>query len=163
MKILSDFIEKLYLRNPDNLIYVDEMTGVKTRSYYDNVIKHKYQAEEVFIAFVDVNNLKKINDELGHHEGSEFIRKTAHQLSLLNVKEVCRIGGDEFIIIADKDFDRKSLNSVERISYGYIVKTKEQTVSEAVKIADEYMYKRKNTVHKREANKNHKKEGHRKK
>lgn len=146
---VASLIESLYLKIPGNLVYYDQMTGVNTRCYYDRVVKEKYKDQEVFIAFIDINNLKKINDEKGHHVGSDIIRDVAKKLSLLNLKEVCRSGGDEFIVIGDKEFDHTNLNYVENVSYGYVIKTKDQTVSEAVKIADQYMYKRKALVHKR--------------
>lgn len=164
IKILRDFIEKLYMKQPGNLVMYDSMTGVHTRCYYDEVVKEKYKDKEVFVAFIDINNLKTINDEQGHHAGSDAIRDVAKNLSLLNFLEICRIGGDEFIVIADKEFNPSNLNIISNISYGYVIKSKDETVSTAVNKSDTYMYKRKRKIHnkleneaRKESNKNHRK------
>ena len=58
------------------------------------------------IAVFDVNNLKDINDQLGHIAGDEFI-KSASELICTTSKHspVFRIGGDEFaVILMGKDY-----------------------------------------------------------
>ncbi len=53
------------------------------------------------ICYIDVNNLKKINDTYGHREGDEVLRAVA-RIFKDEVREsdsICRLGGDEFLII----------------------------------------------------------------
>ncbi|HEY5799070.1 MAG TPA: EAL domain-containing protein, partial [Burkholderiaceae bacterium] len=53
------------------------------------------------ILFVDLDDLKSINDTLGHPAGDEVIRATAHRLRALlpDSAAVARLGGDEFTIV----------------------------------------------------------------
>ncbi len=58
-------------------------------------------SEMYCIAFIDIDNLKTINDTYGHCEGDYTIKSIANVL-LSSVREsdiVCRYGGDEFLII----------------------------------------------------------------
>jgi diguanylate cyclase (GGDEF)-like protein len=52
------------------------------------------------VLFIDLDNLKQINDELGHKVGSEFLVETGSLLQTIcrETDVVGRIGGDEFAI-----------------------------------------------------------------
>lgn len=85
---------------------LDELTKVMTRkeglSFLDKQIQlSKYKDVPLTICFIDVNDLKYVNDNFGHKEGdfllkniSEIIVKTARTNDML-----FRYGGDEFILI----------------------------------------------------------------
>ena len=53
------------------------------------------------ILFIDLDDFKSINDKYGHHVGDTVLVESAHRLSSLvrNEDIVCRVGGDEFIIV----------------------------------------------------------------
>jgi len=53
------------------------------------------------VAYVDIDNLKKINDLYGHGHGGRLIKTVADSLSL-EIREsdyIFRMGGDEFLIL----------------------------------------------------------------
>lgn len=54
------------------------------------------------VLFIDLDNLKKVNDALGHDMGSHFIREMAEllQACFRESDVIARIGGDEFVVAA---------------------------------------------------------------
>ncbi|MBR5987040.1 MAG: GGDEF domain-containing protein [Clostridia bacterium] len=55
------------------------------------------------IAVFDINNLKEVNDTLGHVAGDEYIRKGSKLIcDTFKHSPVFRIGGDEFAVIAQE-------------------------------------------------------------
>lgn len=84
----------------------DPLTGLLSRYAYNKVLE-KYQDEslpgDLAVFAMDVNGLKKTNDMLGHEAGDEMIRGAAECIrKAFGESGSCyRIGGDEFIIVAD--------------------------------------------------------------
>jgi len=85
------------------LSYTDILTGAYNRTYFEEKAQ-EFLAEEylpVGVIMGDVNGLKVINDTVGHLEGDKLL-KIITQILKDSCKEgdlVCRIGGDEFIIL----------------------------------------------------------------
>jgi diguanylate cyclase (GGDEF)-like protein len=77
----------------------------------------KEQNSTIGIAILDLDNFKHINDTYGHQIGDEVLRKSALRLiqSVRSDDAVCRIGGDEFLLIM-KDCDSATARATtERI------------------------------------------------
>ncbi|SHH13155.1 sensor domain-containing diguanylate cyclase [Tepidibacter thalassicus] len=97
------------------LSYHDALTGLYNRAYFDKE-KERLDKEintSIGIIICDLDNLKSINDNLGHGEGDELI-KLASKLIKKNVNEnavVARIGGDEFAILL-KGVDYKEVENI---------------------------------------------------
>jgi diguanylate cyclase (GGDEF)-like protein/PAS domain S-box-containing protein len=55
------------------------------------------------VLFIDVNDLKAINDRVGHHAGDEMLVEVARRLqhAVRNIDTVARVGGDEFVVLLD--------------------------------------------------------------
>ena len=62
---------------------------------------------KVGIGFLDLDNFKQINDTLGHSVGDALLSKTAERIahSLGRNDLVLRVGGDEFVVILEKQKD----------------------------------------------------------
>jgi len=106
----------------------DELTGLYNRRAYDEVLKEKEGATDVAIISADVNELKRVNDNLGHAAGDELIKGAARCLNLAfgNIGQVFRTGGDEFaaIICGDnKKIERglKKLNRELELFHGKLI------------------------------------------
>jgi diguanylate cyclase (GGDEF)-like protein len=84
----------------------DELTQIKnSRAFHSDLeIKIAEAGEEnlVTLIMLDSDNLKKVNDQFGHHMGDLLIQKLAEalQIHLSNGEEAYRYAGDEFMIIA---------------------------------------------------------------
>lgn len=57
--------------------------------------------EEFAIAVIDIDNMKEINDNFGHHKGDEVLQRVAKTVreGIRQTDVVARLGGDEFGII----------------------------------------------------------------
>ena len=90
--------------------YRDALTGVKNKMAYLETLKQIEKRvesgalKEYGIVVFDVNNLKHINDTMGHDAGDEYI-KSACSLICVQFKHspVFRVGGDEFVAILEND------------------------------------------------------------
>lgn len=78
----------------------DGLTGCYNRVRLENV-KSMYEfSKTVAIVFIDVNNLKRMNDEFGHEAGDALLKSASAKLSFWNTYgDVYRMGGDEFMIV----------------------------------------------------------------
>lgn len=53
---------------------------------------------------VDVNFLKRMNDTHGHEKGNEYLKNAANLIgSVCGSERVYRTGGDEFVVVLDKE------------------------------------------------------------
>lgn len=93
----------------NKLAYTDAMTGTMNKmAYKEAVISIEKQMEkgtaEFAVVVMDINNLKKINDNFGHEFGDMLIRDSVSIIqSTFKESTIYRIGGDEFVTILKND------------------------------------------------------------
>lgn len=140
----------------------DELTGLKNERGYQLDIKNK-SVKGTAILFFDVNNLKYVNDNLGHQAGNKLLLATSEKLQELFPECGYRIGGDEFIVvlsnIKEKDISKKIAEPIDifrkylaqktnddeegiiySASVGYEIGSIEETLDEVKEKADKKMY-----------------------
>ncbi len=90
----------------DHLVYTsthDTLTGLYNRTYFEEEMEKTQNGDTwpVSIIVIDVDDLKIINDRLGHSAGDDLLRRTAKILrtALRPWDIVARLGGDEFVIL----------------------------------------------------------------
>jgi diguanylate cyclase (GGDEF)-like protein len=112
------------------------------------------------IVVIDVDKLKTVNDERGHHVGDEYLQAVSETMAstLRGSELLARIGGDEFAILlpgADETACRQVARRVNRAlvehegfagyplaaSVGYAAAPPEDSLEEAWRIADQAMYR----------------------
>lgn len=82
----------------------DTNTKVYNKNKYEEMITKYYPGvDRLAVIFFDLNNLKKINDELGHAMGDYIIEKLAYFINRQSdaSRRVYRIGGDEFVMVIE--------------------------------------------------------------
>ena len=102
------------IADAQTLANIDAMTGVKNRHAFleaETVIDRKIAERRqppFAIVFVDVNDLKKINDTKGHQAGDRYLRDACSIIcDVFSHSPVFRIGGDEFAVISQgSDYER---------------------------------------------------------
>lgn len=84
----------------------DPLTGLMSRSAGMNFMRKafnqsKASGQRLTIAFVDVNDLKVVNDKFGHNAGDHLLEKIADVIksNIRDTDGALRFGGDEFIIV----------------------------------------------------------------
>jgi len=89
----------------DELWTTDPMTGIYNRAGFNKyaeikIAEAKTHQRNLFLVFVDIDGLKKVNDELGHDMGDILICDMANALkSVCKNDIIMRYGGDEFVIL----------------------------------------------------------------
>lgn len=76
-------------------IYVDELTGILNRKAFN-----EYAYAYKYVAIIDADSLKWVNDNFGHREGDELICNIAQVLESEFGCSAYRIAGDEFAVTA---------------------------------------------------------------
>ena len=81
--------------------YIDALTEIPNRrSFMAKAEKQLQQAGPgQFLAMIDIDNFKKVNDRFGHDIGDEVLKRVAGHIKAAMVGfEIARLGGEEFAI-----------------------------------------------------------------
>lgn len=92
-----------------NLAHHDTLTGLPNRLLFNARAQHslercKREDSSLAILFIDLDNFKPVNDQLGHRAGDAVLRDVASRLSgvLRNEDTIARFGGDEFVVLVER-------------------------------------------------------------
>jgi len=160
-----------------HLALYDHLTKLPNRRLAEDrleqMITRSHRVQSTFTLFyIDLDGFKQINDLHGHKVGDKLLVEASKrmQASVRSMDTIARIGGDEFVVLADgvnqeEDIDRIQQNLMENISgYAFIdgqkIKLRASfgsasfpkdggTMDELLKMGDQKMYRNKqhNTVH----------------
>lgn len=100
------------------MAYLDMMTGLRNRAAFMEETKQDAALPGALAyIMVDVNNLKKTNDALGHQKGDELIRQVARcvQESVGELGSCYRLGGDEFVAVLKNVPEAAAIDCRDRI------------------------------------------------
>lgn len=140
----------------EKLSYRDMLTGLYNRNKYIRVLEASEgkSLHDVGVAYMDLNGLKKMNDEKGHEAGDDLIRAAAGALTDVFPDQAFRVGGDEFVIVREgisetafsEKIDQLRENMERRkvsVSIGDQWAAEERGIEEMLKRADHRMYEEK--------------------
>lgn len=80
----------------------DDATGLKNRlTLKDKLVLYNKRIEDISAVVLDVNNLKAVNDTLGHSAGDALIQECANLIreNFEDLGDCYRLGGDEFLVV----------------------------------------------------------------
>jgi len=84
----------------------DQLTELPNRTMARATFTAAYEdaianSQSLAIIFIDLDNLKPINDSLGHQAGDSILKEVSSRLNKIanHQHSVCRYGGDEFVMI----------------------------------------------------------------
>ncbi|MHC1781286.1 MAG: diguanylate cyclase [Anaerolineaceae bacterium] len=140
----------------------DSLTGLHNRRYFEDYFRRleEIKNKPVTLLSCDLDNLKLVNDTLGHAAGDQLLKGAAEVLkaSFRSEDIIARIGGDEFVVIllvSDTDQIDKAIARVREqeqawnhqhpemklsISIGAASTSMQMSLSDALKLADNRMY-----------------------
>lgn len=101
----------------------DELTGLPNRILLLERLKQAMaqadrQRKPVALLFIDLDEFKTVNDELGHAAGDQLLQEVASRLSacIRYGDTACRYGGDEFLVLlGELDADCSVAAVIEKI------------------------------------------------
>lgn len=140
----------------EKLSYRDMLTGLYNRNRYIERLEayKQVQDQQIGAIYIDLNGLKKVNDEQGHRAGDELIVRAAGTIAGIFAEDAYRVGGDEFVVIlldvSREEFARKTEqlrrqmqeNSVDA-SIGEVWQASTENLEDLLRLADENMYREK--------------------
>lgn len=125
----------------------DSLSGLANRDslneYLTRIIEEcKRNENEFALLFVDLDNFKDVNDELGHNIGDELLQNISSTIGEVMRKNdfIARVGGDEFIIVLNKYKSLTELtNIIDRIKKyldsQWLVKTNTINITSSIGVA----------------------------
>jgi len=105
--IIKDITERKTLEKElEKLAHFDPLTGSCNRGYGLSLLTQQIKLahrnkSNILLAYIDIDNLKEINDTFSHEEGDRALEKVAKlfRSTLREIDIICRMGGDEFLLI----------------------------------------------------------------
>lgn len=122
--------EKLEITNKqlEKMAYHDSLTGLANRRWFQEetekaLERSQRHATKLALLLLDLDNFKKVNDELGHDAGDRLLKTVAERLShclrqtdtvVRPQSQAARYGGDEFVILLEDITDHADLEQTAK-------------------------------------------------
>ena len=136
----------------------DSLTKCLSRAAFDEA-----QEENDFnsILYIDLNDLKVVNDTYGHNFGDKYLNLFGHNLlDTFKGDNVYRVGGDEFVVTSKIDSEEELVNALNKLnelplydtlegdkfSAGALLNVNKKKLKELIILADEQLYLAKNDI-----------------
>jgi diguanylate cyclase (GGDEF)-like protein len=154
-----------HLQEMERLSLTDPLTGLGNRRALERELEYRLSrsrrmGEPVALLYLDLDDLKLINDRYGHAVGDETLKALAAVLrssSRYGTDQAYRVGGDEFVMVTAAErsgaeaiagriaigFPERSPHG-SRVSMGVVVWDGKASVAQLLEEADARMYRQKN-------------------
>ena len=153
------------LEHQREIAHTDYLTGALNSLFFYNVlqmeINRSLRYKNLFtIAYIDLDNIKTVNDEFGHATGDEVLCFVVNQIknSLRKVDVVARLGGDEFALLMPETNQKSAQVVLSKLQHNILAGMQKNnwpvtlsigvltyidtppTANEAIKKVDDLMY-----------------------
>jgi diguanylate cyclase (GGDEF)-like protein len=139
--------QKVAEEKVSRLARFDTLTGLFNRSTFFDCFDHALAVagrdnHQLAVLFIDLDRFKDVNDTLGHLVGDEVLKEMAQRLqkAVRSADTLARIGGDEFVLLAENTASIKSVADlaqrvVDTLAEPLIVRGEECRLGASVGIA----------------------------
>lgn len=125
-KFISDIMSTM--QSQEDSDSYDFLTGLPVRSKGEILIAQMMQEHDGGLVFVDMDNLKKLNDVYGHKAGDRALKLLGNILKDAGDKSIaCRLGGDEFLLFLP-DYSKDEIHACVKHIFFEFAKAKEDDV-----------------------------------
>jgi len=144
---------------------IDFLTGVTNSRAFNEIAKLEIERSVRYghpftIAYIDIDNFKRVNDALGHNQGDNLLKTVAKTVkeNMRSTDIVARLGGDEFAILLPETNEENAKASIDKLqrhvldivaknntwpvtfSIGVVTCYKSCNLDELIKEVDDLMY-----------------------
>jgi len=112
----------VFLNFQEYAISTDGLTGLNNRRQFDcrlqSLVTETHRTETAFLALIDIDHFKQINDTYGHYEGDLALQETAALLKKAVGHRnlfLARYGGDEFAVLGYAGGEKMAREAAETI------------------------------------------------
>ena len=157
-KFISDVVTTM--QDQEETKNIDYLTGLPVRNIGQKRIASAMQKTKGCLIFLDMDNLKKINDVYGHKAGDRALKNLGKILLNISIPKIaCRMGGDEFLLFLPETTTEEAENTVSNVieqfkesikddsethfaalSAGMLMCTRNDTFADAYSKADKALY-----------------------
>lgn len=149
---------------------IDALTGIPNWQSFSEVLERELErakryGQNLSLAYIDCDNFKKVNDQMGHQTGNQLLSIVASTIDK-NIRKtdfVARIGGDEFSILLTGASAKDAEKIIKKIKELLVIEMKDNyfavtfsiglatfekppsSYEEMIKLADLLMYDVKNS------------------
>lgn len=144
----------------------DILTGLYNRTYFEDQNTLAAYHLPVSIVMIDLDDMKKVNDSMGHAAGDELLKRAAHLLKqhFPHDSIIARFGGDEFVVLMWQINQEQAAGFIEglraalaaqpasdplivRMSMGFALASSSSELPDLLRRADHAMYTEKHLHH----------------
>ncbi|HWS42591.1 MAG TPA: GGDEF domain-containing protein [Pseudoflavonifractor sp.] len=109
--------------NLNNMVVRDHLTTIYNRRFVDDrlpvdIVKATLARQPLSVIFIDIDNMKTINDTYGHAAGDLALKRVANAIEnciRTDMDWVARYGGDEFVVCLSNSHEDEACQIAERI------------------------------------------------
>ncbi|MET3106276.1 diguanylate cyclase (GGDEF)-like protein [Oxalobacteraceae bacterium GrIS 2.11] len=121
MKLQARQLEAAYL-HVQEISTRDELTGLCNRRYLKSLLdqhveRHMRTGGDFYLAMIDLDHFKRVNDSFGHHVGDEVLKRLSQCTCelLRKTDTIGRWGGEEFLLLLPETGKDQVLAGLERL------------------------------------------------